>query len=574
MKKILITIFLLNSIIDFAQKNLTPFEKSKGKETATYHECITFYEQLASINPEIKIKDFDSTAAGYPLQLVLYSSNKIFDPAVWRKQEKIIILINNGIHPGEPDGIDASMMLLRDAVEKKITIPQNVVLAIIPVYNIGGCLNRNSYSRVNQDGPISYGFRGNEENLDLNRDFIKNDASETKPFEKIFQWLNPDIFIDNHVSDGADYPYTITLLTTQHNKLSGEIGEYLHNIFEPLLYKSMLQKGWPMCPYVNAEENPADGWNAFYDSPRYSGGYAALFQTMSFTVETHMLKPFADRVKSTYDFLQSIAEEAGAHAVEINARRKNAMIASGKQQTFATGWKADTSKYELIDFNGYEAAYKTSEVTGMQRLYYDRTKPYKKQVKFYNTFIPKTTIQKPFAYIIPKGWRQVIDLLKLNGAVLSPLSNDTSMVLEYYHIENYKCLQQPYEKHHFNYDLQLSALRDTIHLQKGDYIIYTGQRADRYIVETLEPMCDDSFFKWNFFDAILQQKEGYSDYRWEDVAASYLQQHPELKQQLEEKKKTDTAFAKSSEAQLAFVYHNSPYYEKAHLRYPVFRLIK
>src|SRR5262249_28749618 len=158
------------------------------------------------------------------------------------------------------------------------------------------------------------------------------------------------------------------------------------------------------------------------------------------------------RVRSTYAFLQSVIEEANAHAVEINARRKNAMIAARKQQTYATGWKVDTSKYAMLDFNGYKAAHKISEVTGMQRLYFDRTKPYQKQVKFNNIFIPKATLQKPSAYVIPKGWHEVIDLLKLNGVELTPISRDTNILLEYYHIENYKCYQQPYEKHHFNYD--------------------------------------------------------------------------------------------------------------------------
>jgi hypothetical protein len=120
--------------------------------------------------------------------------------------------------------------------------------------------------------------------------------------------------------------------------------------------------------------------------------------------------------------------------------------------------------------------------------------------------------------------------------------------------------------------MQLSTHIDSIHFLKGDYIIYTGQDADRYIVETLEPLGDDSFFSWNFFDAVLQRKEYYSDYRWEDVAAGYIKQHPEVKEQLEEKKRTDTALAASSEQQLYFVYTHSPYSEPVYMRVPVFRV--
>jgi hypothetical protein len=152
------------------------------------------------------------------------------------------------------------------------------------------------------------------------------------------------------------------------------------------------------------------------------------------------------------------------------------------------------------------------------------------------------------------------------------LSKDTILQVEVYRIEDYKSLPRPYEKHHKNTDVVTSKKQQPIQFLKGDYIVSCKQPAKRYIIEMLEPAGDDSFFAWNFFDAILQQKEGYSEYRWEDVAAEYVLKHPEVKQQLEEKKKTDPKLSASASAQLNFVYKNSPYYEPAHLRYPVFRL--
>ncbi len=573
MKVNFIIFLLIYSIHLSAQKFVTPFEKSNGTQTTTYFDCIKYYKQLAASFPSIRIKNFDTTDAGYPLQLILFCADKNFNSSQWRKQNKIVVLINNGIHPGEPDGIDASMMFLRDVATGKIKTPQNVVLAIIPIYNIGGSLNRNSFSRANQDGPETYGFRGNSQNLDLNRDFIKCDSKDAKAFADIFHWLNPDVFLDTHVSDGADYQHTITLLTTQHNKLGGEIGTFLHDVFEPALYKSMQQKNWSMCPYVNFEESSPDkGWDAFYDAPRYSSGYTALFETLGFMTETHMLKPFADRVHSTYAFLETLVEQSSKYANEIIEKRNATINAIKNQQQFILSWKVDSTKFEYINFKGFEAETKTSEVTGMPRLFYNHQKPYEKQVKFFNTFIPEKIVTKPKAYIIPQGWHEVIDLLKLNGVELKQLKNDTTIEVEAYHIDDYKSLPQPYEKHHRNYNIVLSNSKQTIQFLKGDFIVYVNQSNNRYIIETLEPLADDSFFSWNFFDAILQEKEGYSDYRWEDLAAQFLQQHPEIKQQLEEKKKSDSTFSKSSSAQLNFVYKHSPYYEPEHLRYPVYRL--
>jgi murein tripeptide amidase MpaA len=227
------------------------FEQTNGKETATYFEAISWYKQLDKSSAVVSVKQMGSTDAGYPLHLVLVSNDAKFDASEWHRQKKVVILINNGIHPGEPDGIDASMILVRDIVTKKTAIPDNVVLAFIPVYNIGGSLNRSAFSRVNQNGPVEYGFRGNSQNLDLNRDFTKCDSREARSFTQIFHLLDPDILVDNHVSDGADYQHTMTLLTTQYDKLGGDLGSWLKQHFEPKLYSSMDKKGWPMVPYVN-----------------------------------------------------------------------------------------------------------------------------------------------------------------------------------------------------------------------------------------------------------------------------------------------------------------------------------
>lgn len=573
MKKIILTIILFSCIHAYTQEFATPFEISQGKATTTYFQCVEFYKKLALKYNTIQVKQMGITDANYPLHLVLVSSTKSFNINNWPNEKKVVIMINNGIHPGEPDGIDASMLLVRDIVTQKIILPTNVVLGIIPIYNIGGSLNRNSSTRVNQDGPMSYGFRGNAQNLDLNRDFIKCDSREAKSFAEIFHLLNPHILVDNHVSDGADYQHTMTLLSTQHNKLDGAVGDFLHTVFEPALYKSMEQKKWPMCPYVNFETaNPDKGWNAFYDAPRYSSGYAALFATMAFVPETHMLKPFKQRTESTYALMQSIIEQSSMYAIKIIEAKNISLAALKKQEQFVLSWKVDTTKFDTIEFLGYEAAHKISDVTGKQRLYYNHNKPFKKPIKFFNYFKGENVINKPKAYIIPQGWHEVINLLKLNKVKMTVLKKDSVITVTSSFIDQIKTSTRAYEKHFKHNYVSLKMKEQQVQFLKGDIIIYTNQPANRFIIEVLEPEADDSYFKWNFFDAILQQKEGYSNYRWEDVAAKYLSENPSLRDTLEAKKKTDTAFAENASLQLEFVYKNSPYYEAAHLRYPVFKI--
>ncbi len=551
------------------------FEKSNGLESATYFEAIDWYKNLDKKSNKILVKKMGMTDAGYPLHLVLLSADgKFSSPNAWKKQQKAVILINNGIHPGEPDGIDASMLLARDIVTKKIQLPSNIVLAFIPVYNIGGCLNRGTTSRANQNGPLEYGFRGNAQNLDLNRDFTKCDSKEAKAFTQIFHWLQPDILIDNHVSDGADYQHTFTLLTTQYNKLNADLGNWLKTTFEPSLYKGMSDKKWDICPYVNFETADVNnGMEMFYDPPRYSSGYAALFGCIGFVPETHMLKPFKDRVLSTYAFMQTVIEQSSLQIVELLQRRKKILYELMQATSFPLSWSIDSTLYSTITFKGYEQDYKKSEATGLQQLFYNHNKPFTKQLKFYNTFKTSTIIQAPKAYIIPMGWHAVVDLLTINGVICNQLKSDTSIDVQAYKIDDYKSITRPYEKHHKNYAVKTSAINQKIKFLKGDYIIYLNQQANRYLVEMLEPTGDDSFFAWNFFDAILQQKEGYSDYRWDEVAAMILKNNPALQANLDEKRRADEKFAANASAQLDFIYKNSSYYEKNHNRYPVYRML-
>jgi len=368
------TTMLDNNQTDFK----TPHEKNPNV-TATYYEAIDFYKKLASAYAEIKILEYEKTDIGKPLHLIVLSNDTDFDATSLRKKNKRIILINNGIHPGEPCGVDASMMLLRDYAKGK-KLPDDVVLAVIPIYNIGGALNRNAHTRANQDGPESYGFRGNARNLDLNRDFVKADSRNAQAFTQIFHEWQPDFFIDNHTSNGADYQYTMTMIATQHNKLETTLGTYLNDDLMPRLYADMKARKWEMSPYVYARTTPDEGIIAFLDLPRYSSGYTALFNTIGFIPETHMLKPFEDRVASTYAFMESVIEAVHNDSEKIAKLRRQANENVRTQKIFDINWELDTEQVEQLSFKGYEAKYKASEVSGKDRLYYDHNAPFDKEI--------------------------------------------------------------------------------------------------------------------------------------------------------------------------------------------------
>jgi len=558
----------------------TVFETSAGTATATYEEGMAWWYQLQQAYPQqVAVVEVGETDSGprYPLHVVMVTAKGVDASQAYNADDGLLtVLINNAIHPGEPDGVEASMMLARDLLNG--TLPakmlKGVKLAIVPFYNIGGTLNRNSTTRVNQAGPDSYGFRGNARNYDLNRDFVKQDTHNARSFARLFHTLKPHIFVDTHTSNGADYQYVLTILATQHNKLGSVQGEYLENTMLPQLYRAMDKEKVLTTPYVNVWGSvPDSGIVQFFDSPRYSTGYATLFQTIGFMTETHMLKPFKQRVVGTYAFLKAVVAFGQKEQKDVIALRLKAKTDWQNIKTYDLLWQANRNVADTLLFKGYTANIQKSEVTGLDRLFYDQTKPFTKAIPFYNTYESKLSVQVPEAYIIPAQWRHIVDLLKLNGVAVVDLPKDYSANVESYRIVDFETRGNAYEGHYLHYNTQVVSQKEEKTFRAGAFIVYTQQNELRYIMEVLEPQGQDSFFNWNYFDTILQRKEGFSPYVFEDLAKELLANDAALRAAFEEKRNKDASFAQSSYQQLQFIYRHSPHYEAAHLQNPIYRVL-
>jgi hypothetical protein len=367
----------------------------------------------------------------------------------------------------------------------------------------------------------------------------------------------------------------MTLLTTQFDKLGGAMGDFLRMKFEPAIYAHMKKKGYDLVPYVNSYgDKPEAGWPLYWDGPRYSSGYAALWQCFSFVPETHMLKPYPERVMATLSLMQSFIAFTTQYATEIKNVRDRMRAEVKRSTELGMSWSVDKSRSDSFLFKGYQAGYKPSEVSGIDRLYYDRNKPFEKTVPVQTYYKPGKVISKPRLYILPQGWHRVVERLEANRIQMSRITTDTSIECEVYRIVDYKSSPRPYEGHHLNTEVKVETLAQRISFRKGDWLIPMGQIGDRFIMEVLEPQAEDSYFSWNLFDPILVQKEGYSAYSFEDKAADYLRTDTQLQRRLNERKLADPEFAKSGRAQLDFIYRNSPWAEPRFMRYPVYRITK
>lgn len=563
--------FILSISLSFASE-LT--ELYKKNQTPTYTELIAHYQQLADTYDSARLIEYGKSDSGEPIYLFVVSHSGIFEADSIQAAGLATVLINNAIHPGEPCGVDASAKLAEDLLAVGVIPNTRVVTCIIPAYNVGGMLNRGCCSRANQDGPEEYGFRGNAKNLDLNRDFMKADAENTKTFFKIYQDWKPQIFVDAHSTNGADYPAEMTLINTARSRVEESMRTFFSSGMTNSLYKDMKREGYSVAPYYHTYgDTITDGLKEYMDSPRYSTGYTTLFNTMGYVSEAHMLKPYPVRVEATYAFLKSVVFYAHQNSSAVISIYNNANNNIRKVKEYGINYKLDTTTNLEVKFESYRKKYKTSEVTGLPIHYFDKSIRDTNTIPYYADYKPEKMIQVPQYYVLPQAWTDVKERLDLSRIEYRTLAKDTTMQVELYYIDKYETSERPYEGHYFHYNT--SVVKDTqeVTLRAGDMIIPTDQDGIRYIIESLEPDAEDSFFSWGFFDSILQQKEWFSDYVFEPKAEKILAENPKLKADFEQKKKNDKEFAASSWAMLYYIYTNSNYYEKTHKRYPVFRVM-
>ena len=289
-------------------------------------------------------------------------------------------------------------------------------------------------------------------------------------------------------------------------------------------------------------------------------------------VETHMLKTYKQRVEGTYELMKTFISIVEKDAEKIKTLRKNALEKYKVGSYYPISWEVDSSKTSTLNFKGFEGRMIPSNITGANRLKYFRDKPFTKEVTYYNNFKVTDSVTIPSAYIVPKGYWNVIELLKLNKIEFSEIKNDSTISAEVYRIKSFETVKNPFEGHYLHYKTEVSKSKENVAVKSGDFLVKTQQPGVRYLMETLEPSATDSFFNWNFFDAILQQKEGFSPYVWEDMAEKFLNENPEIKKEFEAKKRNEPEFVQNWYLQLDWLHKKSPFYEKSHLRYPIVRV--
>ncbi|MDD2962476.1 MAG: M14 family zinc carboxypeptidase [Bacteroidales bacterium] len=555
----------------------TPCEKTAFRETPRYDATIDFCKRMAAASPLVHYTTFGKSPQGRDLPLMVLDVNGNFDPASVRKSGNTVLLIQACIHPGEPEGKDAGLMLLRDIAfrEKHRLELQNVTILFIPIFNVDGHERFGPYNRINQNGPSQMGWRTTMQNLNLNRDFMKADAPEMQAWLKLYSSWLPDFFIDTHTTDGADYEYVLTYALEDRGNIDPALGEWLARKFTPAMEKKMEEAGFPVFPYVSFRQwhNPRSGLVSRPAPPMLSQGYAAVHNRPGLLVETHMLKPYKPRVESTLEILRIGIQTLHTEGEELRRMFAQADLsaatAASRGQKIAVRFDVSLTDSLMVDFKGIEYHSEKSDLTGGEWFIYGHN-PQLFTLPMFNKPVVTQWVELPQAYIIPVEFSEVIDRLKLHGIEVQYLPSEATLDVATYRFTNVSFRRTSNEGRQMP-SYQTEPVKRTFVFAPGSAVVFTNQRSSRLIAHLLEPDAQDSFMSWGFFNAFFEQKEYSETYVMEKMARKMLRADTTLNQRFNKFMDENPTLRDNQWEQLNWFYRQTPYYDQRHNIYPVGR---
>jgi hypothetical protein len=560
----------------------TKAEATDYRETWRYSESVAFAKKLDAASPLLKYETYGKSGEGRDLPLLIAASGNAFTPALARQQGKAVVLVQAGIHAGEIDGKDAGLALLRDiAITKTRTdLLKNVVIVFEVIYNVDGHENFNPYMRINQNGPAEMGYRANATNLNLNRDYMKADAPETRAWLGLWNKWKPDVFIDCHVTDGAEYQYSVTYEYAHFQEVHPAIRLWMDEHFEGVAVPKIEKEGNLLARYIEfAGREVTSGIATFIATPRYGTGYTAIRNRPGLLIETHVYKPYKSRVRGTYDTLRYFIEEIGNSRQSLNA----ATVTADTQAVDRASAGGSVARYQFplrlgvtdkatqVQFKGTEYKMEDSPISNSKRIVYG-TAPLNITIPKFDEGRVTASAAPPFAYVVPPQYTDVIEVLKLHGIQFGRLKRPISMEIESYQLSEPKWSTSSFENR-VTLTAKQAAIKETRSFPTDSAVVMLDQEAAGVAIHLLEPNGPDSFLFWGFFNSIFEQKEYGEGYILEKLAREMLAKDPKLQEEFD-RALLDPAVARSPQARLRFFYERSPYYRNQKVGvYPIGRIL-
>ena len=541
---------------------ITPAERAGFATTPRYAETLAWLQLLAAASPLIRVETFGRTAQGRDMLMVRASKGGTGKP---------VVLIQAGIHSGEIDGKDAGLMLLRDiALGGKDSLLDTVDLVFVPIYNIDGHEAMSRWNFPALRGPAEKGSVATARGINLNRDYAKADAPETRAMIALLRRLDPILYVDCHVSDGFDMQYDITFTYAGWGRYAYHraTADWLTARFGPTVTTALERAGHipTLYPSPIDTRDPAKGIRQAPEGPRYSTGYGDFIGVPTVLVENHMLKPYRQRVLGTYVLLETALTLAATDRDRILAAK--ATDRASRPATMLARWKPAATPIGWIErFKGI--AFETYRSPASGRLEQRWTG---KPIRFRMPIIgqdPVETVTLPTAWWVPAEQTEVLDRLRLHGIRFDSVATPRTLTLDRVR------LRDPVVQRAQDGRLPLKAsfehVTATETLPAGTIRVPSDQPLGLLAAALLEPEAPDSLLAWGFFPEMLAPAPGTEDFVRAPLGEALLAADGAVRTAFAARLAADPAFAADPDARLKWLVDRLPARNGLPLLYPIRR---
>ncbi len=556
----------------------TTAERTSFERTGRYREAVQLCRDLERAYPRrARCFVFGTTPEGRELVALAASADGVTRPLAARAKDRPVVLFQGGIHAGEIDGKDAGFILLRDLLASRDGGPLAKVTAVfVPVLNPDGHERFGKDHRPNQRGPAETGWRTTAQNLNLNRDYTKADAPETRALLALLSEWDPIAYADLHVTDGAQFEHDLAVLVEPRNGYDEGLRAEGRAISDALLARLEKDGHLPLdfYPAFTQDGNPESGFARWVAPPRFGNAYWAARNRFGILLETHSWRPYGARVKATVDFLRALLELAAERGRVWTAAAWRADHAApslaGKEVVLAT---APDAPARPIHFRGYAFTRDESPALGRPVVRYDESRPETWEVPLQEGQRPTASAVLPRGgWIVPPAWAaKIADRLKLHAVLFSRVEvGREAFPVEVFRATDAKPGEASFEGRQ-TLAVKGAWARERREVAAGSLWVPVTQARALLAAHLLEPTAPDSFLAWGDFNAAFEKKEYVEDYVLDPFARDLLARDPAVRADLERRLAEDPAFAKDPQARADFFYRRHPAFDDAYRLYPVLR---
>lgn len=488
----------------------TTAERTDFRETSSYSDVVSFLRALQHQTTDVRVGTLALSTEGREIPWILAARPMVSGPVAAHSTGKPVVYLQGNIHAGEVEGKEAAQMLLRDLTAGPLsTLLDSVILLVVPIYNVDGNerFGPGEQHRPGQNGPSRVGLRSNGQGLDLNRDYVKMEAPETRGAARLINRWDPDLFIDMHTTNGSYHGYQLTYAPGL-NPNDNAANAYVRDEFLPTVRRRVRERhGQEMFWYGNfRNQNPdslGQGWFTYDPRPRFGTNWFAMRGRMAILSEGYSNAPFDVRVAASYNFVREVL----------------ALAAESRERILAIRSQVDSTRPRFVAVRSRRAPPDTMDVMAeITDPADDGTGPFARRMRtgeyrtiampVYHRFDPAQVEAIPTGYVLPPKLVHVAELLGRHGIRVQRLDEQWSGSVEAFAIDSLSAAERPFQGHRAVSvagrwrDHQAVAAR-------GWLYVATDQRLGLLAAYVLEPLSADGVVTWNLIDRDLRRGRDY-----------------------------------------------------------------